>query len=237
MKFFFIIICFLFSTTFVFSQLPTTMYFGKKNKRDKYLIALGYGIGTARWNSSFKSTEFYNKNGSVMSTEDFKFRANSPTQHYEVNVMAPIKKVRLGMGISFEMHYLAELEVYSERGEKFILFDEGLRFDKMFFQMEVPFKYDSNKKYSFNLNTHLGWFGYTNVKRFNFIDDRTWPFCFLLNTGITADYEVYPRVFIFLTPSFEYKYYNNADTEGPVEIIHRVFSVSIISGIRVNFAQ
>lgn len=212
-------------------------YYSKIGLGEKYFIALGYGMGTAKWNSVFKSTEFYDKDGRVINTGDFSFKATSPTRHIDVNVSAPIKKVRMGLGISFEDHYLSSLEVYTGGGEKFLLFDEGLRFDKLFFQTEVPFKYETKKAFSFNLNFRGGWFGYTNVKRFNFIGDRPFPLSFLVATGITADYELYKNCYVFLFPNFEYKLYDNSRTESPVQIRHNVFTADLIAGLRINLTK
>jgi hypothetical protein len=212
-------------------------FYHKKGEGDKYFVSLGYGEGIAYWNSVFKSTEFYDKDGSVINRGDFEFIANSPTKHYDVNVLAPIKKIRLGLGICFEHHYLSQLKFYSKSGEEYLLFDEGLRFDKIYLNAEIPFKYISNKKYSFSWNVHCGWFSYTNVKRFNFIGEKPFPIAILGCAGMTADYEIYPAIYVFAFPNIEYKYYNNARSEAPVDIVHRVFSASVIGGIRVDMGK
>ncbi|TAL58944.1 MAG: hypothetical protein EPN85_10360 [Bacteroidetes bacterium] len=204
---------------------------------EKYFVALGYGFGTARWNSVFKSTEFYDKDGAVINMGDLKFSANSPTRNYDVNVMAPIGRIRFGLGIDFEFHYLAQLKIYTKEGEDYLLFDEGLRFDKIYLQAEVPFAYDTDKKYSFSWNTKLGWFGYTNVKRFNFLGEKPFPTSLLASSGIVADYEVYPRVYAYVLPNLEYKFYDNSGLEAPVDIRHSVFSASILCGIRVDLGR
>jgi hypothetical protein len=223
---------------FCFAGFSQSGYFFHSIKSsEKYFVSLGYGAGSAHWNSVFKSTEFYDKDGTVIHTGDLKFSANSPSKHYDVNVMAPIKHIRVGLGISFEFNYLSQLKVYTKDGEDFLLFDEGLRFDKVYLQAEVPFKYDSNKKYSFNWNIKAGWFGYTNVKRFNFLGDKPFPISFLVASGITADYELYPQIFVFLQPSLEYKFYDNHNTDTPVQIRHNVFTGCVLGGIRVDLGR
>ena len=212
-------------------------FYHKIGEGDKYFVALGYGQGTAHWNSDFKSTEFYDKDGRVINTGDFKFGATSPTRHYDVSVLAPIKHFRLGLGISFEQHYLSQLKIYTKGGEEFLLFDESLRFDKVYLNTEIPFNYNSKKKYSFNWNIKAGWFGYSNVKRFNFLGEKPFPIAFLSATGITADYQVYPQVYVFVFPNIECKYYNNSRSESPVNITHRVFTASILGGIRVDLGK
>ena len=229
-------ICFFLISVCGFSQVSNG-YYAKSKGGDKYFVALGYGMGTAHWNSLFQSTEFYDKDGTVINTGDFHFGANSPTRNYNINVLAPIKHIRLGMGIDFEHHFLAQLKVYDKAGVENLLFDESLRFDKIYFQTEVPLKYDSRKKYSFSFFGKFGWFGYTNVKRFNFIGEKPFPIAILAGTGITADYEVLPQVYVYLLPNFEYKIYDNSRTEAPVQIRHSVFTYNVLGGIRVDLGK
>lgn len=212
-------------------------YFYHASKAEKYFFSVAYGEGTAKWKSVFKNADFYDKDGAVINTGDFKFSATSPTKHLDANVSAPFKKIRLGMGISFEQHYLGALKFYAKNGDEILLFDEGLRFDKLYFHSEVPFHYNSNKKYSFNWNFRMGWYGYTNVKRFNFLGEKPFPISVLFGTGITADYEIYPKVFVFVFPNLEYKYYSNSASDSPVDIRHNVYTASVLAGVRVNFAQ
>ena len=223
----------LFAVVFCNAQISNG-YFLKSKGGDKYFVALGYGQGSAHWNSNFESTEFYDKDGSVINRGDFHFGANSPTKNFDINVLAPIKHIRLGLGIDFEYHYLMQLKVYTKDGSDYLLFDEAMRFDKIYLTSEVPFKYGSRKKYSFNWNFRCGWFGYTNVKRFNFIGEKPFPIAVLANTGLTADYEFLPHIYVYLSPQLEYKIYDNSRTEAPVQIIHRVFSGAVVGGFRVD---
>ncbi|MEK6615264.1 MAG: hypothetical protein AABZ32_04010, partial [Bacteroidota bacterium] len=231
----FIAFCFL-PSAFCHAQVSNG-YYVKSKGGDKYFVSLGYGVGTAHWNSVFKSTEFYDKDGSVINKGYFHFGANSPTKQYDVNVLAPFKHIQVGLGISFEHHYLSELKIYTKGGKEYLLFDEGFRFDKIYLNTEIPFSYESTKKYSFNLNFHAGWFGYTNVKRFNFIGEKPFPVAILAGTGATADYEIYPQVYFFISPNVEYKLYNNSRTEAPVKIRHSVFSAGMLGGIRVDLRK
>lgn len=213
-------------------------YFYQGNKSgQKYFVALGYGFGTAHWGSVFKSTEFYDKDGKVINMGDLEFSANSPTRNYDVNVMAPIGKARFGLGIDFEFHYLTQLKIYTKEGQDYLLFDEGLRFDKMYLQAEIPLNYNSKKKYSFSWNSKVGWFGYTNVKRFNFLGEKPLPISVMTCTGVVLDYEIYPRVYAYVLPNFEYKFYDNSTLEVDVQIRHNVFSASILCGIRVDLGK
>lgn len=233
-------ICYLFpvvaSTSVCHSQVPES-YFYHARKADKYFFSVAYGEGTARWNSVFKNADFYDKDGAVINSGDFKFSATNPTKHLDANVSAPFKKIRLGLGISFEEHYMNQLRFYNKKGDEILLFDETMRFDKLYFHSEVPFHYATKNKYSFNWNFRLGWYGYTNVRRVNFLGDKPFPVSFLVASGVTMDYEIYPKVFIFIFPNLEYKYYSNSGTEAPVEIRHNVFTANVLAGVRVNFAQ
>lgn len=219
-----------------FSQAPSG-YIVKLKEGDKYFISLAYGIGMTHWNSFFKSTEFYDKDGSVLNTGDFKFSANSASEHYDVNVMVPIKHIRLGLGIAFEFNYLSEIRIDSKSGANFLLFDEGLRFDKMYLQSEVPFNYDSKKKYTFNWNFKLGWFGYTNINRINFLGEKPLPVSLLIASGIIADYQIYPQVYFFIFPSLEYKLYDNSVAADPVQIHHNVYAAYVLAGLRFDLGR
>ena len=226
--------CFIFSTI-VFAQQSEYSYHPKKG--EKYFIGLGYGLGTSHWNSVFKNTQFYDKDGSVIKSGDFKFQANSPTKHYDINVMVPIKRIRFGMGISFEYQYLSQLKIYSSNGDEFLIFDEGMRFDKIYLQAEVPFNFDTKKKYTMSWSFKAGSFGYTYVNRFNFLGDKPFPISILAAAGVVIDYEIYPQIYAFVLPNLEYKFYDNSHTDTPVQIIHNVFTASILAGIRVDLGK
>ncbi len=231
-----VILFFLLSSALAgFSQREYS-YHSKKSS-EKYFVSLGYGMGSARWNSIFKSTDFYDKDGAVINSGDFKFHANSPTRNYDVNVMAPIKRIRIGLGIDFEFHYITKLKIYTKEGEDYLLFDEGLRFDKIYLQTEIPFKFDTEEKYSISLNMKMGWFGYTNVKRFNFLGEKPFPISIMATSGVMFDYELYPYVYAFALPNLEYKFYDNSGLEAPVEIRHHVFSASLLFGVRVDLGK
>jgi hypothetical protein len=212
-------------------------FYSSKKKPDKYFIAIGYGFGTAHWKSVFKSTEFYAKDGAVINTGDFKFSANSPTRNYDVNVLAPINRIRLGMGIDFEFHYLAQLKIHSKEGEEYLLFEEGLRFDKIYLQLEVPLELDVNKRCSLNLNLKLGTLGFTNVKRYNFLGDTPFPFSYHMASGVVADYRIYSKIYFYLYPSLEYKFFHNSSSKTTVEIKHNIFSACLQAGIRFNLGM
>ena len=230
---------FLFFASFIkllYSQnIPS--YYTKTKAGDKYFISAGLGVGTAKWNSLFENTDFYDKDGAVINKGDFYFGAKSPTTTYDLNVLVPIKHIRFGLGIGFEYHYLTQLQVYDKSGSNYLLFDEMMRFDKIYLDIQVPFKYSSRKKYSFNWDMRCGWFGYTNVKRFNFIGEKPFPLAIWANTGVMVDYLIYHQILLFLYPNFEFKYYSNSHTEDPVDITHRIMSASIIGGVRVNLKK
>lgn len=231
----------IFITCFVLSSLAGISqkgyFFNAKKTSEKYFVALGYGVGTAHWNSTFTSAEFYGKDGSVINDGDLKFVGNSPTKNYDVNVMAPVMGIRIGLGVNFEFHYLSQLKIYTKEGEDYLLFDEGLRFDKIYLQTEVPLFYNNDMKYSFSWNMKLGWFGYTNVKRFNFLGEKPFPISVMGSSGVVVDYEIYPRIYVFALPNLEYKLYDNSGQEAPVNIRHNVFSASILAGIRVDLGK
>ena len=231
------ILVFFLAASCLIGTAQSNYFYHAHKSGERYFIAADYGAGTAHWNSLFKNTEFYDKDGAVIHKGNFKFSSNSPTRIYDLNVLAPIGHIRVGMGIAFEFHYLAQLKIYSKGGEEFLLFNEGMRFDKVYLQTEVPFKFDTDKKYSFSWIMKAGWFGYTNVKRFNFLGEKPFPISFLAATGITADYEVYPQVFVFAQPNLEYKLYDNYNNEAAINVRHSIFSMCMLAGIRVDLGK
>ena len=117
-----------------------------------------------------KAQNFYDKDGSAkLIPGDLKFSANSPARILRCKCNGRLLKAHpyRAWRLAFEFHYLSPVESIHQRTERiFFYLMKDLRFDKIYFQTEVPFKYDTDKKYSFNWNVKMGWFGYTNVKRF-----------------------------------------------------------------------
>ncbi|MBN8703486.1 MAG: hypothetical protein J0M08_10500 [Bacteroidetes bacterium] len=212
---------------------------GSFRKQKKYFVAASYGFGTARWYSTLTNAVIYDKSGNVIRSGEIQFTAKNPTKFYNYEASFPVMKVRMGLGISFEEFYIDQLALSSTptAAESNLIFDESFRFDKIYFTLEVPFKFDSDKLYSFSATSRLGYFNYNGIERFNFFGEEPMARSFLLNLGLLADYKVLPHVYLFVNPCVEFKYFKNNKDETPSTINHNIVSYNIVSGIRIDVSK
>jgi len=209
-------------------------------KQKKYFVAVSYGVGTARWNSTIKNTQLYDKTGTIIRDGVVKFKAKNSTAVINLEALAPVGKVRLGLGISFEEFYLNKLNITTQSSpvDKNILrFDESFRFNKIYAQVEVPFKYQNQSNGSINFNGHLGYYGYSGIDRINFFGEEAIAKTFFATAGLVFDYRVYPHFYFFAYPNIEYKYFDNSHMERPSDIIHNIFTGTLMGGIRVDLSK
>lgn len=206
-------------------------------RQKKYFITLGYGIGTARWYSTLNNTVMYDKNGNVIKSGEIQFTARNTTKFYCYEGTFPVMKVRMGLGISFEQFYLDQLAVNAAGNESNLLFDESFRFDKIYYSLEVPFKFDTDKPYSFSGMTKVGYFNYNGIERFNFFGEEPIAKSFLFNLGFLADYKVFPHTYVFLYPCAEFKYFRNNKDENPSSINHNIVSYNVVGGLRIDVSK
>ena len=81
------------------------------DERDVIFISVGYGIGQAYWYSKLTHSSIYDKGGSAIQSGTFKFRANNTSTFTDINVLFPVGKFRLGLGLNFEKFFLTKMEV------------------------------------------------------------------------------------------------------------------------------
>lgn len=228
---------------FLFITLASQAQFGYfkrlERRQEKYFVAIGYGIGTARWNSNLDNSQLYDKYGAVIQSGYIRFKARNSTELLDLNVQFPLAKIRLGMGINFEKFYLDKLEITQSPGADatLILFDESFRFEKFFGQIEVPFWPESKSDFSLSGNGHIGYFGYSGVERFNFFGEEALAKTFFATIGFIADYRVYPHAYVYLHPYTEYKYFKNSPVENPSIIRHNILTYGITGGVRVDVSR
>lgn len=210
-----------------------------ERKQEKYFVGLGYGIGNAYWSSSLDNSQLYDKYGAVIQSGYIRFKARNKTELIDLNVQFPIAKIRVGMGICFEEYYLDKLEITASPGADamVILFDESFRFEKFYGQVEVPFWPESKSDFSLGFNGRIGYFGYSGVERLNFFGEEALAKTFFTNLGLVADYRVYPHVYIYLQPNFEFKYFKNSPVENPSIIRHNIVGYGATGGIRVDVSH
>lgn len=219
----------------------TTGYYQTLDRKfKKYFVGVSYGAGTASWFSNLGSSELYDNNGVVIRSGDMRFRAKNPTRMLNLEVSAPVMAVRLGLGVSFENFYLDKLTLHSNTpgaDGAIVVYDESFRFEKFYGQVEVPFNFETNKSYSFGFKGHIGYFGFSGVKHFNFFGDEHLARTFFTNLGLVGDYKILSHTYFYLNPAFEYKYFKNSPEEAPSEIKHNIFSFSISGGLRFDVSR
>lgn len=212
-----------------------------ETKERKYFVDAGYGLGTARWFSRIEESSLYQPTGNLLKTGNIKFRAKNNTASYHFAIMVPVKKIRLGLGICFEDFYLDKLEISSDNAIKdsrnLLLFDEDFQFQKMFTQIEVPFNFESESKFSLNFNGHLGYYSFSGLGRMNFFGVSPLAQTFFMTAGIVADYKFYPHTYLFVYPNIEGKYFNNSRLELPSNIIHRIITGTVVAGVRIDMSK
>ncbi len=215
-------------------------YQGLDRKYKKYFVGGTVGAGYATWISNMGSTELYDKDGTIIISGDIRFKAHNSTKLMNIEVSAPIMKVRFGLGICFEDFFLDKLALRSNTpsaDKSIIIFDERFRFEKFYTQIEVPFKFDTDKPYSFSFKGHLGYFGYSGIKRFNFFGERALAHTFFTTLGLVADYRIFSHTYIYINPNFEYKFFKNSNQDAPSNIRHNIFTFNMVGGLRFDVSR
>lgn len=235
-KIFFLLLCLSFSSV-GFCQ----GYFkGMNTKQKKYFIGAGYGISQCRWYSSITHSELYDKNGGVIKEGEVKFQIENKTTQLNLEVLMPVKKIRLGLGIAFEEFFLDKLTLEkANKGslETQIVFDETFLVNKLFVQIEVPFKPETASSFSLNFNGRLGYFNFSGVNRINFFGEEPMAKTYFSSAGILADYKLYPHIYVFVFPHLEFKYFDNSRLETPSDIVHKIFSGVALGGLRIDMSK
>lgn len=205
-----------------------------KNK-DKYFISVGYGIGQAYWYSKLTHSSIYDKGGSAIQSGTFKFRANNTSTFTDINVLFPVGKFRLGLGLNFEKFFLTKMEVKETiTTSKVIIYDESFRFDKLFLQCEFPFFPESTSRLSISANGRLGFFSFNNVDHINLFGSDAMASSVFFTLSPVADVQLYPGFYLFIQPLLEYKYFKNPSVEVGGSIAHNIWNYSAIIGLRIN---
>lgn len=231
----------LFAASALQALAQTTGYYQRLDRKyKKYFVGIAYGGGAASWHSNMGSTELYDNTGGIIRSGDIRFKAKNSTSILNMEVSAPVAKIRIGLGVSFENFYLDKLTISSNTpgaDGAIIIYDESFRFEKFYLQCEVPFAFETTRPYSFGFKGHLGYFGFSGVKHYNFFGDEHLARTFFGNVGLVGDYKILSHTYFYVNPSFEYKYFHNAEQEAPSEIIHNIFSFSVVAGLRFDVSR
>lgn len=229
-----IVILFVFNSLLVISQDQLS------TKDKKYFVAIGYGVGNANWFSQLKNADLYDKNGLIIKQGDISFKAKNAVSLLNLETSFPILKVRLGMGISFEKFQLDKIVLSATANNpesNNLIFDESFNFDKFYAFIEIPFNAKTEKPYSFSAKANVGYYAHNGITRFNFFGEEPIASTYLLNLGFLADYKLFPHAYLYINPSYEYKYFRNNKLESPSTIKHNIFSYTIVGGIRVDVSR
>lgn len=215
-------------------------YQSQDQKFKKYFVGAGYGIGDAYWFSNMGSTELYDDKGEIIRSGDMRFNANNNTRILNLEIAAPVYKFRVGLGISFEDFYLDKLSIESNTATangRVVIFSEKFRFERFYAHVELPFKYDTDKPYSFSMKANVGYFGVSEIDHIKFFGEEHSSRTFFTTLGFIADYKLYSHSYFFINPTFEYKYFGNSPLDSPSEINHNIITFSAIIGLRFDVSR
>jgi hypothetical protein len=209
-----------------------------KMNNEKYFVYAAYGMGSAHWYSELRETSIYDQNGSAIHSGDLKFRAKNSSTFYDLGVIFPAGNLRLGLGMNFERFFLTQIllqnTVQQTSGQTGIIFDESFRFDKLYFQMEVPFWPEARSKWALSANMNLGFFSFNNVDRINLFGSDALATSTFINFSPVGEMTVYPGVSLFLRPVCEYKYFKNQAVDSYGLVRHNIVTYSLMIGIRYD---
>lgn len=221
------------------SSIAQSRPYQPSKHQEKYFASFFYGEGRAKWISDVSYTDLYNSDGNIIKegTDAFKFKIKNTSKTYGLDVAAPYGPVRLGLGINFEEFYLDKILLNSTSNKAYLPFNESFRFDKLSFTVEYPLPFTHEKRYSLNLNSRLGYYGFSKVKSYNFFGGPYLGNTFFGGIGCLMDFEIVPRYYFFINVYGEYKHYRNSGRELPSVVIHRIFTGSVQAGIRINMFE
>jgi hypothetical protein len=211
-------------------------YSGKETKG--FFINFGYGFGTSKWQSKLQNTALYDQYGSVIRSGNLKFKAKTSTRCYDLNVLAPVANIMIGLGLNFEENTMDKIEILNPNPDAgVIIFDQKFRFEKIYAIVEVPFSKELKSNFSVSAQGQFGYYSYSGVARKNFFGEEKMSSTFFVGIGILACYKVIPRVFVCIHPGFEYKYFNNTSVERSSNIHDNIYSFMAIGAIRIDVSE
>lgn len=202
----------------------------------KYFISLSGSYAQAKWKSSIDGTPLYNGKGNPITSGSFHFNAKNITTATNIEVLAPVSVVRLGLGICFENFKLDRLIVQQNGNTLYYPFFESFRMDKITLSCEypLPLKFTEKSRFTIDAVAKGGYFGFVNVKSVNLFGGPYIPRSFFTGLGLMVDCEVIEHIYLFVTPYYEFKFFSNSPQESPQIIKHHINSLGLNFGIRYN---
>ncbi len=203
-------------------------------KDHRYFFGLSAGKGVTDWYSRTEGYELVRRDGKKIVSGDHRLTAQSTYNSYEVEVLAPLKDVRVGMGIAFEEFVLYEIQVESPVFRDPISFVENFRFDMFFLQGEFPLSLLEHEDLALNVNVRGGYYGFTRVTSLSLFGERRLGATYFFNTGIVGTWNLADRFYLLLRPAFEFKHFDNARREPAGAIYHELLSYGMNFGVRAH---
>lgn len=202
------------------------------------MVSGGYGTGVSYWSSKIENTELYNKYGSPIKSGNLEYKSKTAITCYDLNVVIPVAEIMLGLGVNFEYNIMDKIEIKSPAPEAgTILFDQRFRIEKIYVLAEVPLQKQIRKNFIASAQARLGYYGYSGVDRENFFGQAPMPNTYFVGIGVVASYRIIPHTFIYVLPSFEYKYFQNNGKERPVGITHNIYTFTATAGVRIDVSR
>ena len=182
------------------------------------------------------NSQLYDKQGTIIKSGDIKLKAKNSTSLFHFDVSFPVARVRAGFGMCFEQIYLDKITVKSAtgNGDNYIVFNETFTFEKLYVLLEVPFKPESVNKLSFSAKGNLGYFNYSGIQSLNFFGGDGVAQTFFMTVGIMGNLRIYPRLYAYLYPNFEYMDFKNANSSNNGQVNHKIITTAITGGIRFD---
>lgn len=197
---------------------------------------MGYGLSESSWYSDLKNFDLYDGHGVVVRSGDLKVKARSSSSLFHFDVSFPFSKIRLGMGISFVQVYIDKIAVAVDDGDPSNVFlNEAFVFDKLYAVVEVPLKVKTTRPILLSLKSNAGYFTYAGVNSPDFFGEDSRARTAFVNIGLMCSLGIYPRLFLFACPGFEYMQLNNTGFSGG-HITHRIVSGGITGGLRIGLS-
>jgi len=200
----------------------------------KHFFGVGYSFAKTNWYSRTENFDLFNKAGQTLMEGDGTIRAKSNSQMVQMEVLAPVGKVRLGMGIGFEQYELYVLTLKNDHIDMRVPFTELFRFDKCFGQMEIPLKIPSSEEVHMSINMKAGYYGFTRVSSLSLFGKKRSGKTIFGGIGFLTDLKLGRFTYLYLMPFLEYKYFKNSRQESPNHIYHNLISLSAQVGLRFH---
>jgi len=202
------------------------------------MVTGGVGTGVSYWDSKIENTELYNKYGSPIKSGNLKYKSKTAISCYDLNVIIPVAEIMLGLGVNFEFNSMDKIDIRSPAPDAgTILFDQRFRIEKIYCLVEVPLQKHIKKNFIASIQSRLGYYGYSGIDRQNFFGEAQMPNTYFVGIGAVGTYRIIPHTFIYILPSFEYKYFQNNGIEKPVSISHNIYTFTFTAGVRIDVSR